>query len=100
MEELQAIGQGLQEAIQSRQRLEAQEQESTSVQAELQILSSGARVFKLTGPVLVPQERGEAAANVDKRLEFIRGEVARVDKAIADLSARRDAKQREIQSQA
>jgi len=33
-------------------------------------------VFKLVGPVLVKQDQAEAKANVDKRLEFIRGETS------------------------
>jgi chaperonin cofactor prefoldin len=32
-------------------------------------------VFKLVGPVLVKQDQAEAKSNVDKRLEFIRGEM-------------------------
>jgi chaperonin cofactor prefoldin len=32
-------------------------------------------VFKLVGPVLVKQDQVEAKGNVDKRLEFIRGEM-------------------------
>jgi prefoldin beta subunit len=33
-------------------------------------------VFKLVGPGLVKQDQAEARANVDKRLEFIRGEMS------------------------
>ena len=32
-------------------------------------------VYKMIGPVLVPQEQGEAKANVDKRLEFIKSDM-------------------------
>jgi prefoldin beta subunit len=32
-------------------------------------------VYKLVGPVLVPQDQAEAKGNVDTRLEFIRGEM-------------------------
>ena len=32
-------------------------------------------IYKLVGPVLVPQEQAEAKANVDKRLDFIRNEL-------------------------
>ena len=41
-------------------------------------------VFKLVGPVLVKQDQAEAKSNVDKRLEFIRGEMcvmSRIDYA-------------------
>ena len=32
-------------------------------------------MYKLVGPVLVKQEQAEAKSNVDKRLEFIKGEM-------------------------
>jgi chaperonin cofactor prefoldin len=32
-------------------------------------------VYKLIGPVLVPQDQSDAKSNVDTRLEFIRGEM-------------------------
>ena len=42
---------------------------------EFQTLTSANTVYKLIGPVLVEQDQGEAKANVDKRLEFIRSEL-------------------------
>lgn len=39
-------------------------------------------VFKLVGPVLVKQDPEEAKANVAKRLDFIKGELTRIQKAI------------------
>lgn len=41
---------------------------------ELSLLEGDARVFKLIGPVLVPQDLEEARANVDKRMEYIASE--------------------------
>jgi len=35
-------------------------------------------IFKLVGPILVPQEQSEAKLNVDTRLDFIRGEMCAV----------------------
>lgn len=32
-------------------------------------------VYKMIGPVLVPQEQVEAKGNIDKRLEFIKGDM-------------------------
>lgn len=32
-------------------------------------------MYKLVGPVLVPQDQAEAKANVEKRLDFIRGDM-------------------------
>lgn len=42
---------------------------------ELSLLEDDAKVFKLLGPVLVPQDIVEAKSNVDKRIEFINGEL-------------------------
>lgn len=42
---------------------------------ELDLLSDGAKVFKLIGPVLLKQDVDEAKANVNKRLEFINNEL-------------------------
>ena len=42
---------------------------------ELDLLDDSARVFKLIGPVLVPQDPAEAKANVGKRIEYISAEM-------------------------
>jgi len=42
---------------------------------ELDLLSDGANVYKLIGPVLVKQELTEAKANVKKRIEYISAEL-------------------------
>lgn len=53
-----------------------QEQENKIVMDEFNSIDdSNATVYKLTGPVLVPQTKGEASMNVEKRLEFIRAEM-------------------------
>ncbi|CCO33212.1 Vegetative incompatibility protein HET-E-1 [Rhizoctonia solani AG-1 IB] len=43
-------------------------------------------IYKMVGPVLVKQDQEEAKSNVDKRLEFIRGEISRVEQQISDLN--------------
>lgn len=42
---------------------------------EFQYLTPNNTVYKLIGPVLVQQDQAEAKSNVDKRLEFIQGEM-------------------------
>ena len=60
-------------------------------------------VFKLVGPVLIKQDQAEAKGNVDKRLEFIRGEMcafqwmSRVDYAQLSDSKRIEAQLQEIE---
>lgn len=41
--------------------------------------ASHGSVYKLVGPLLVKQDLDEAKANVQKRIEFIRGELKRLD---------------------
>lgn len=74
------------ELVESRQKLETQYQENLIVKKEFDLLKDKTegeqKVFKMTGPVLVPIEYEEATMNVDKRLEFITGEIERVEKKI------------------
>ena len=46
---------------------------------EFKLLEDDANVFKLVGPVLVKQDLQEARANVDKRIDYIKEELVRVD---------------------
>jgi len=91
----------LSNAIDARQRLDAQLSENEIVKKEFSQLKPSNAVYKLVGPVLVKQDQAEAKANVDKRLEFIKGEINRVEaqlKDISDKSEKRKAEIVEIQS--
>lgn len=75
--------QSLNDLITSRSTLETQLQENKIVEQELAELSTSTdKIYKLTGPVLLPQEFHEAKLNVDKRIEFILEEIKRVEKKI------------------
>jgi len=81
----------------SRQAFMQQQQETTMVKKELGMLKEGEDdVYKLVGPVLVKQDSAEAKANVDKRLEFIKGELARLDKQLESIDKRQIKKKEEI----
>lgn len=86
----------LSSAIEDRQRLDAQLQENEVVAKEFGVLSADAKVFKLIGPVLVKQDRGEAVSNVDKRIEFIQAEVKRVESRLKELSEESERRKMEI----
>ena len=49
------------------------------VKGELEIGKDDAAVYKLVGPVLFKQEMDDVKENVVKRLEFINGEIEKVD---------------------
>jgi len=88
----------------ARQAFMQQQQETTMVKKELAMLKEGEDdVYKLVGPVLVKQDSAEARANVDKRLEFIKGELSRLEKQLEGIDKRQVKKKEEImklQSQA
>ncbi|KAJ2163137.1 Prefoldin subunit 6 [Coemansia sp. RSA 552] len=83
--ELQGLRREQSGLVESRQKLDSQLQENELVEKEFGLLKDGARIFKMIGPVLVPQDRTEAVSNVGKRLEFIRDEIKRVDQRLEKL---------------
>ncbi|KAI3406944.1 YKE2 [Candida oxycetoniae] len=75
--------QQMNDLVQSRSQLETQFQENKIVKEEFSSLDSNSKIYKLTGPVLLPQDFSEAQLNVDKRIEFINNEIDRVEEKIA-----------------
>ena len=75
----------LQQNAGAQQTLMQQQHENDMVLAELERLEDGEdgqasdAVFKLMGPALVRQDRAEAVATVAKRLDFIKGELGRLE---------------------
>eukprot|EP00658_Telonema_sp_P-2_P080816 TRINITY_DN811_c0_g1_i11.p1 TRINITY_DN811_c0_g1~~TRINITY_DN811_c0_g1_i11.p1 ORF type:complete len:140 (-),score=68.04 TRINITY_DN811_c0_g1_i11:439-858(-) len=67
-----------------RQQLTEQISENAMVQAELKLLEDDAEVFKLVGPVLVPQDQAEANANVEKRISYMKTEMEKCDKRMEE----------------
>ncbi|GME67759.1 unnamed protein product [[Candida] boidinii] len=73
----------LTELVSSRQQLETQYQENKIVKDEFNKLDDDSKIYKLIGPVLLPQDNTEANLNVDKRIEFIEKEMyVRIEKQI------------------
>merc|ERR1711951_312433 len=84
-EKFRGLQKDLQKCLASAQQLEAQLKENEVVKEELGLVKDDSKVYKLIGPVLVKQDLDEARSNVDKRLEYIQGEVKRNDTLLADL---------------
>ncbi|KAL5671891.1 hypothetical protein ACJX0J_016197, partial [Zea mays] len=59
---------------------------------ELELLSDGANVYKLIGPVLVKHDLAETKANVKKHIEYISAELKRMDRALKDLEEKQNKK--------
>uniref|UniRef100_A0A804UAA7 Uncharacterized protein n=1 Tax=Zea mays TaxID=4577 RepID=A0A804UAA7_MAIZE len=65
---------------------------SRCVKSELELLSDGANVYKLIGPVLVKHDLAETKANVKKHIEYISAELKRMDRALKDLEEKQNNK--------
>lgn len=89
--------------VQARQKLESQFTENKGVQKEFSNLDDDAKIYRLTGPVLLKQDTTEAKSTVDSRLEYIEKEIQRVEGKIKALQQQCEGKRTEImrlQSQA
>ncbi|KAG1800933.1 Prefoldin [Suillus plorans] len=94
--EYQKIQTELASLVESRTRLDAQLSENEMVKKEFTQLTPSNVVYKLVGPVLVPQDQNEAKTNVETRLEFIKSEIKRVDAQINDGEDRSEKKKNEL----
>ncbi|TQV92964.1 hypothetical protein V2A60_003716 [Cordyceps javanica] len=97
-EEYQKLQQGeyLQASVDSRQKLDGQRQENLSVQKEFETLAEDETIYKVSGPVLLKQEKFEAENTVKGRLDFISNEMSRLDSQIKETQGKIDKKRTEI----
>ncbi|KAI0337263.1 Prefoldin beta-like protein [Trametopsis cervina] len=95
-QEYQKLQLELSAVVDARQKLDAQLQENEAVKKEFASLSPNNVVYKMIGPVLVPQDQTEAKGNVDKRLEFIQSDIKRVEAQLKDLGEKSERKKMEV----
>merc|ERR1712203_880653 len=98
VEKLQGLQKTQQKTLMARQTLDSQISENKLVKEELDRLDEDAKVFKLIGPALVKQETTDAKQNVDKRIDYISGELKRHDETMADLDKKQDEMRSEVQN--
>ena len=101
-ESLQTVQKEYSKTLADRQTLDSQLNENRQVKEELDITTDGVSVFKLIGPVLIKQDLEEAKGNVEKRIDYISGELKRKDAQLADLDKKQDdskEKMQEVQMQ-
>ncbi|KAJ3416515.1 hypothetical protein HDV05_001252 [Chytridiales sp. JEL 0842] len=96
VEEFQALQKEYSRAVQARSTLESQLKENEMVKKEFDNLQDDVNVFKLIGPVLVKQERAEAKTNVSKRIDYISGEIKRLEGQIKSFEEKQEVKKMEI----
>ncbi|KAJ4125349.1 Prefoldin subunit 6 [Fusarium equiseti] len=95
-EEFQKLQGELQSAVESRQKLEGQKQENVGVQQEFERLQEGETIYKLTGPVLLKQDKFEAENTVKGRLDYIGSEITRLEGTIKETQEKLEKKRTEI----
>ena len=88
----------LQTTISARQTLESQLAENRAVSAEFSTLSDSSNIYKLIGPVLLKQDKTDAVASVNGRLEFIEKEIKRTEGRIKELQEGSEKKRGEVMS--
>ncbi|KAN0059650.1 Prefoldin subunit 6 [Thecaphora frezii] len=94
--DFQKLQNTFQTAVEARQRLDSQLSENLQVKKEFDSLSADNQIYKLIGPVLVKQEQTEAKSNVDKRIEFIKSEIERVEKQLQELNEKMEKRKVEV----
>ncbi|XP_052788276.1 prefoldin subunit 6-like [Mya arenaria] len=97
LEKYQALQKDQQKYMKARQALDVQLNENTMVKEELERLEAAATVYKMIGPVLVKQEMTEAKDNVQKRIDYISGELKRHDGVIKDIEKKQDTQKETLQ---
>lgn len=84
VKEMQNLQRELQKLNDSRQKLIEQQNESEMVKKEVDLLEADAKIYKLSGPVLISQTLGEAKQVIETRLEYIRKEAIRGELLLKD----------------
>merc|ERR1711974_305243 len=82
-EKLQTTQKEYSKVMSDRQTLDSQLSENKQVKEELDLAPEDGKIFKLIGPALVPQELSEARSNVEKRINYIAGELKRKEDLMA-----------------
>ncbi|KAF1984041.1 Prefoldin beta-like protein [Aulographum hederae CBS 113979] len=95
-EDYQNLQKELDTTVSASEKLDSQKTENLSVQKEFKTLAEDANIYKLVGPVLLKQDKSEATMAVDGRLEYIEGEIKRVEKQIQDIQEKSEKKKVEI----
>ncbi|XP_045208841.2 prefoldin subunit 6-like [Mercenaria mercenaria] len=96
-EKFQALQKDHQKFVKARQVLDGQLSENTFVKEELVRLEPSSNVYKMIGPVLVKQDIAEAKEVVQKRIDYISGEVKRHEEMIKDLDKKQESQKEVLQ---
>lgn len=76
----------LKSLIEQRQKLDSQVHETLMASDEVNLLEKDAIVYKLIGPLMVPQSVDEVKTNISGRLKFLRDRMDHYEKEIKKIS--------------
>jgi len=79
------------------QTLMGQQNENEMVKQELDMLDDTSIVYKMVGPVLTKNDLDDAKQTVEKRLEYITGELKKIERKAKDSEAKMDETGKKIQ---
>lgn len=96
VKELNVIRERIQRLHESLRLLTSQKSENDAVRVEFDKLESSAKIWKLTGPLLILQDSDDARVNVEKRIDFISKELETLEKNIKSSEADFDKKRQEL----
>jgi len=82
--------------VTTRTQLQSQINENEMVLEELTRLNDDSNVFKMIGPALIKQDLVEAKSNVNKRVEYIKGEIGRLDLQLKGLESKSKDRENEV----
>ncbi|KAJ9108934.1 hypothetical protein QFC21_000256 [Naganishia friedmannii] len=94
--EFQRLQADLTNTVEARQKLDYQQSESDLVLKELKKLTPENTVYKLIGPGLMPQDSAEAQQTVEKRLDFIKKEIDRIEGQLKTIGEKAEKKKMEV----
>ena len=68
--------------IEQKQKLDSQMNEILMAKEEVDLLESDATIYKLIGPLMVPQDLTEVKETIDGRLKYLNGKVEYLEKEL------------------
>eukprot|EP01012_Entosiphon_sulcatum_P025941 TRINITY_DN3131_c0_g1_i1.p2 TRINITY_DN3131_c0_g1~~TRINITY_DN3131_c0_g1_i1.p2 ORF type:complete len:134 (-),score=58.15 TRINITY_DN3131_c0_g1_i1:124-525(-) len=93
---LKEIQKQIPKLTQQRTQLISQQNENQMVQQELKLMEEDGKIYKLIGPALVQQDKSDAMAIVEKRLDYLSNEIGRLEAQSKSLEDKADDRRKAI----
>eukprot|EP01068_Selenidium_serpulae_P011400 Selendium_serpulae@DN5653_c0_g2_i2.p1 len=95
-QEYQGLQSTLEANLNTTKQLQAQLHENEMVEEEFKTLEPDAVIYKLVGPVLVRQELPDSQENVQKRITYIKSEMAKIENVNTETKGKLMAKTKKV----